>query len=217
MNVQIRFRGRLEIPLDEKGREEAWLAAHNLADAGLVAAYTSPLGRAREVAAAIAHVTGAPVHDLPGLLNLDYGEWEGLTKEECAARDPHAWQRYRTSPEEAACPGGESLRDAGDRVMDALRAIGRRHPGSAVAAVTHGVMVRLALLRANGAGDGDWEVPLATGSATVFEVLDDRVAVVSEPGNGAPPHRKPFRLDDLAFSPSGLVLPGAPAASPEQT
>src|SRR5919201_3577840 len=147
MNVQIRFRGRIDIALDEKGREEAWLAAHNLANAGLAAAYTSPLGRAREVARAIADVTGVPVEDHPGLLNLDYGEWEGLTKDECAELDPDAWRLYRESPDEAVCPRGEALTTAADRVIDALRTIGRRHRGQAVAAVTHGVMVRLALHR----------------------------------------------------------------------
>src|ERR671937_1762581 len=162
MNVQIRFRGRLEIPLDEKGREEAWLAANLLADAGLVAAYTSPLGRAREVAQAISKVTGVPVEDHPGLLNLDYGEWEGLTKEECAERHPDAWRLYRESPDEAVCPGGEPLSAAADRVVDALRTIGERHPGVAVAAVTHGVMVRLAMHRVAPQRSGDWDVPLAT-------------------------------------------------------
>ena len=191
MNVQIRFRGRIDIPLDEKGREEAWLAAHNLADAGLVAAYTSPLGRAREVADAIAHVTGVPVEDHPGLLNLDYGEWEGLTKDECAARDPHAWRLYRESPDEAVCPGGEALSAAADRVVDALRAIGRRHPGRAVAAVTHGAMVRLAMHRVAPQPDGAWDVPLATGSATVFAVQNGHVALASAPGAGIAAVRRP--------------------------
>ena len=191
MNVQIRFRGRLDIPLDDKGREEAWLAAHNLSEAGLVAAYTSPLGRAREVADAIAQVTGVPVEDHPGLLNLDYGEWEGLTKEECATRHPDLWRLYRTSPDEAVCPGGELLSTAADRVIDALRAIGRRHPGQAVAAVTHGVMVRLAMHRVAPQPNGDWDVPLQTGSATVFDVHDGRVSLASAPGAGIAEVLKP--------------------------
>jgi broad specificity phosphatase PhoE len=179
MNVEVRFRGRLDVPLNEQGRREAWLAAHDLADAGLVAAYTSPLCRAREVAEAIAEVTGVEVRELPGLINVDYGEWEGLTKEECAQRDPEEFRRYRELPEEAVCPGGEALADAADRVVDALVSLGRRHPGQAVAAVTHGAMVRLALLRVASPADGKWEVPLATGSATVFDVTADGLSLVS--------------------------------------
>jgi broad specificity phosphatase PhoE len=178
LNVQVRFRGRLEIPLDEQGKREAWLAARNLAGANIAAVYTSPLWRAREVAQAIATVTSSDVIDHPGFLNLDYGQWEGLTKQECARRDPELWKLYRTAPEQAVCPGGEALADAADRLMDALRYIGDEHPGQAVAAVTHGVMVRFAILRVQ--PQPDWEVPLATGSSVVFEVKDGKVSLAPE-------------------------------------
>jgi broad specificity phosphatase PhoE len=178
LNVQVRFRGRLEIPLDEQGKREAWLAARNLANASIAAAYTSPLGRAREVAQAISTVTSSDVIEHPGLLNLDYGQWEGLTKQECARRDPEMWDLYRTAPEQAMCPGGEALADAADRVMDALRFMGRQHAGQALAAVTHGVMVRLAILRVE--PQPEWEVPLATGSSVVFEVKDGEVSLAPE-------------------------------------
>jgi broad specificity phosphatase PhoE len=186
LNVQVRFRGRLEIPLDEQGKREAWLAARNLASADIAAVYTSPLGRAREVAQAIATVTSTAVFDHPGFLNLDYGRWEGMTKQECARRDPELWHLYRTAPEQAVCPGGEALAEAGDRVMEALRFIGDQHAGEAVAAVTHGVMVRLAILRVQ--PQPEWEVPLATGSSVVFEVKDGQVSLapdVALPGETA--------------------------------
>ena len=198
LNVEKRFRGRLEIPLDDTGRREALLAARALADASLAAVYTSPLSRAREVALAIAGAAHAEtILDHPGLLNLDYGAWEGLTKDECARRDPEAWTLYRTEPERAWCPDGEALRAAADRVTDALAEIGAAHPGKAVAAVTHGVMVRLALLRV-APQPGDWDVPLDTGSATVFEVRDGRVDLIAaQPGiavNGKPKHLDPAEL-----------------------
>jgi len=53
-NVDKRFRGTIDVPLNEKGRRDAQRAAAHLADAGLEAVYTSPLSRAREVAEAIA-------------------------------------------------------------------------------------------------------------------------------------------------------------------
>jgi broad specificity phosphatase PhoE len=213
MNVEIRFRGRLEIPLDEKGREEAWQAATSLAGAGLTAVYTSPLGRAREVADAISTTTGAPVVSLPDLVNLDYGDWEGLTKEECAARDPDAWHCYRTDPETAACPGGEALSTAADRVMRALRTIGETHPGEAVAAVTHGVMVRLAMLRAAPRPDTDWEVPLATGSSTLFEVCGEDVHLVAGPA-AKPPVRVSGPVEGVPGEPVGSPAYGRAVVAP---
>jgi broad specificity phosphatase PhoE len=178
MNDEVRFRGRLEAPLDERGHQEAREAARGLAYVGLSAVYTSPLERAREVARAICAESGVSgCTDLPGLLNLDYGSWHGLTKEEAAERYPEAWRRYSEAPERARCPGGEALADAADRVSETLLALGERHAGKSVAAVTHGVMVRLAALRAN----GSWQIPLATGSATVFEVADGELSLLHRP------------------------------------
>jgi broad specificity phosphatase PhoE len=181
MNAQVRFRGRLNIPLNEVGRAEAQEAARALVGSGLVAVYTSPLGRAREVAEAIAVKNGiGGVREQPDLINLDYGAWEGLTKEESAAVDPVAWAAYTRDPEAAVCPEGEAVSDAADRVLAALRAIGRSHPGQSVAAVSHGVMLRLAVLRVAGASDADWQFAMPTGKAIVFDVNGDEITLVSE-------------------------------------
>src|SRR5689334_6172586 len=100
MNVSVRFRGVRDVPLNDVGRREAWATARGLAGAGLTAVYSSPLGRAMEVAEAISTVTGTgPVRRLDDLLNLDYGEWEGLTREESMAADPEAFGRYLNDPE----------------------------------------------------------------------------------------------------------------------
>jgi broad specificity phosphatase PhoE len=181
MNAQVRFRGRLDIPLNEVGRAEAQEAARALIGSGLVAVYTSPLGRAREVAEAIAVKNGVgAVREQRDLVNLDYGAWEGLTKEESAAVDPVAWAAYTRDPEAAVCPEGEAVSDAADRVLAALRAIARSHPGQSVAAVSHGVMLRLAVLRVAGASDADWQFAMPTGKAIVFDVEDDEITLVSE-------------------------------------
>jgi broad specificity phosphatase PhoE len=178
MNAETRFRGRLEVPLAERGHAEALELASSLADAGLSAVYTSPLERARDVARAICAACGVSGYtDLPGLLNLDYGSWHGLTRDEAAERYPDAWRLYRVAPERARCPGGEALADAADRVTEALLALGERHPGESVAAVTHGVMVRLAAMRSSRRPRGDWEIPLAAGSATVFEAADGKLSL----------------------------------------
>jgi broad specificity phosphatase PhoE len=168
------------VPLDAVGRAEALATAQRLSDIGLAAAYTSPLARAREVAIAIAAASRLErVDDEEGLTNLDYGVWEGLTKEECAAHDPEAFRLYAEEPERAVCPEGEPLAAAADRMVAALRAIGARHAGESVAAVTHGAMVRLAVLRVAGPSIGDWQFKLPTGSATIFEVKDGELSLIS--------------------------------------
>ena len=177
----MRFRGRLEVPLNEVGRAEARQAARALVGSGLVSVYTSPLGRAREVAEAIAVTNGVgSVRAHPDLLNLDYGAWEGLTKDEAAHVDPEAWADYLGDPERAVCPEGEPVAEAAERVVAALRSIASQHPGQSVAAVSHGVMLRLAVLRVAGASDSDWQFAMPTGGAIVFDVDGDEIKIVSD-------------------------------------
>jgi broad specificity phosphatase PhoE len=187
MNVSVRFRGRLDVPLDDVGRAEAREAAHNLAPVPLAAVYTSPLQRAKDVALEIATMRSLGFyaqHD--GLINLDYGSWEGLTKDECSARDPEAFRRYAEDPMNAVCPGGESLAVGARRVVSALLEIGSRHAGQEVAAVTHGAMVRLAVLYVEGVAPGDWQFKLPTGSATIFEVADGALTVIDVADRSTP-------------------------------
>jgi broad specificity phosphatase PhoE len=130
------------------------------------------------------------VDDHLGLNNLDYGAWEGLTKEECAAHDPEAFRLYAEAPEDAACPDGEALARAADRMVEALYDICRRHPKQSVAAVSHGAMVRLAVLRIAGPTIGDWQFKLSTGSATVIDYADGELRIASALNRHLPdPHK----------------------------
>jgi broad specificity phosphatase PhoE len=178
LNVENRYRGRLDVDLDEQGWEDARVAAAELAGAGLAAIYTSPLKRARDTAQTVADAGGvARVIDAHGLINLDYGQWDALTPAEAAALDAPAYVAYQAFDDGATCPGGESLEDAANRMVAALCGIGRRHPGKQVAAVSHAAMVRLALVTAMDGPRRNWRLPLANGSITVFDVVDGRLTV----------------------------------------
>lgn len=169
LNSEVRFRGRRDVPLNAVGRREALEAARTLGHAGIEAVYASPLSRALEVGTAIAGAAGLDdvlPHD--DLVNLDYGRWEGLTAEQSQAVDPDEWERYRTDPEQARCPGGEGLTAAADRIVRALHDLARRHPGGTVAAVSHGVMLRLAVLRIAPAAGRDWQFRIPTGGSLIF-------------------------------------------------
>ncbi len=192
MNTQVRFRGRREVPLDEVGRREAWDAAHGLSGARLSSVYSSPLRRAIEVGEAISAVNElGEVRPLADLLNLDYGVWEGMTKEESADHDPVAFEQYLNDPERAVCPGGEAVSVAADRVVAALRTIGAAQAsGTSVAAVTHGVMVRLAVLRVAGATEDDWQFAMPTASAVVFDVADGEISLAQPIDRSDPDPRK---------------------------
>src|SRR5438552_17491388 len=138
LNVQNRYRGRRDIPLDAQGYQDAVDAARRLSNVGLTAVYTGPLRRTIATAQIIADAAGVPdLRILHGLNNLDYGAWEGMTADEAAAYDPEAHAVYRASPTAALCPQAERLLDAQPRMTAAVRLIGSRHPRVSAAAVTH--------------------------------------------------------------------------------
>ena len=86
LNVENRYRGRRDIPLDAQGYQDAVDAARHLSRARLNAVYTGPLRRTIATAQIIADEARVPdIRILHGLNNVDYGAWEGMTADE--ARD----------------------------------------------------------------------------------------------------------------------------------
>ena len=178
LNVQNRYRGRRDVPLDAQGYQDAVDAARKLSTVGLTAVYSGPLRRTMATAQIIADEARVPdLRILHGLNNVDYGAWEGLTAEEAARYSPDAFALYRTDPHRAVCPAGERLADAQQRMVEAIELIGARHPGEAVAVVTHAVMIRLLVVGLTGLTGEGWRIPVGRGSLTEVSVRDGAIAL----------------------------------------
>jgi len=115
---------------------------------------TSPAARCRQTMAPIARrfaLADDVVEVHPGLLEIDYGAWDGLTADQCRARDPGLRARWEADPYETRCPGGESGADVARRafaVLDPLDAwlAGRQSRAAIVVAHNHVNRVRLCAL-----------------------------------------------------------------------
>lgn len=134
-----------DLPLSEKGHAQACELARRFADIPLEAVYTSPLLRARQTAQAIA-CDIRPVHVLEDLIELDGGEWDGLTFDQLHERYPHA---FGPGAEGACPPGGESDESGLARMQTALDFIIRDIQHTA-AVVAHSGVNRLFLCAAAG-------------------------------------------------------------------
>jgi broad specificity phosphatase PhoE len=182
LNVENRYRGRRDIPLDAQGYQDAVDAARRLSREELTAVYTGPLRRTIATAQIIADEARVPdLRILHGLNNVDYGAWEGMTAEEAEIYDPEAFALYRSSPRQAVCPLGERLSDAQRRMLEALQLIGSRHPGESVAAVTHAVMIRLTLMELSGVDGEGWRRPVRRGGVMEFRIEDGMIRLVAPP------------------------------------
>ena len=144
-----RINGRLPgVGLSEKGRAEIAAVAGRLAEEKVDALYASPLQRTRETAEIIADRLALPVQYREGVIELDFGEWTGLTADQI--RKDERWQMWSNCRSIAAIPGGESWRQVQDRVVGALFDLERLHPSESVVVVSHGDVIRAGLLFALG-------------------------------------------------------------------
>lgn len=103
------FRGRLDIPLSQNGREQAVDLRRYFEDIPVDVVYTSPLQRAVETAKTV-FPGHTPVKE-KWLNNLDLGEWSGMEKSLVKERFPQMWEDWVKRPESIRFPGGERLLD----------------------------------------------------------------------------------------------------------
>lgn len=164
------------IGLSPKGRAEAAAVAERLAREEIEAIYASPLDRTRETAAILAGRLDLPVALRDDLIELDFGEWTGLTFDQ--VRNDERWLPWRGCRSIAAIPGGESWRQVQDRVVGALFDLRRRHPGGAVALVSHGDVIRAALLFGLGMPlDLYNRIEIGTGSISTIRIEEDQIRI----------------------------------------
>jgi broad specificity phosphatase PhoE len=151
-NMVERFRGRFDIPLNETGLMQAEATAERIASSCKPETIlTSPLSRARQTADPIARKTGLTPRAQQGLIDIDYGEWQGLTPEEVRARWPKECRSWYEDPGAARIPGGETLAEVQERALKtALEACGEG-TSEAIVMVSHTVVNRLILLGVLGA------------------------------------------------------------------
>jgi len=144
-----RFRGRADLALTPEGCRQAEATARCIQATWTPAAlYASPLSRCRTTAEAIGRPFGLTPTAVPGLMDIDYGEWQGLTPDEVGRKWPEPLDTWYRAPHWAAIPGGESLQDVLARTVAALRDVIGRHPSETVVVVGHDSVNRVILLHA---------------------------------------------------------------------
>ena len=134
-NALNKICGRTDIPLTERGLEQAKLLAANMADKQLGVIIASPMIRAQQTAAAVSEVIDVPVLTDERLIEQNFGDFEGLdrgTPEYLANKRQFAY-RY---------PGGESQMDVAYRVYGLIEELKGKYPDKNVLLVCHGGVCR---------------------------------------------------------------------------
>jgi len=145
LNESNRYQGRLDPPLSPRGRREAELLGDELRGQHFDLLIHSGMRRTAETATIA--LPGSSFTIDPRLGEFDFGEWDGLTYDECAAADARLAEWWITDPTRYSPPGGESYAAFADRVDRALGELELR--GSALL-ITHGGPIRRILASALG-------------------------------------------------------------------
>ncbi len=135
--------------LSDEGRRQAEAAAVRIGRLPAVAAvYASSLERARETARPIARARHLAVRVERGLLELDVGEFTGLTLKRAYRRTE--WPVIQRNPSGFRFPGGESFAEMQVRMTSTLASLVERHRGQTIVAVSHADPIKAAVAQALG-------------------------------------------------------------------
>ena len=142
-NIEQRWQGQSDIPLNATGHQQAARVAAELVTANFSAIYSSDLSRAYETALALSRISGLPVQRETRLREIHQGEWQGLREIDIQSRYGNAFQERKQQPLHIAPPGGETVVQVRDRVVSAVNDICIMHPHERVALVSHGFALAL--------------------------------------------------------------------------
>lgn len=145
-NVQERFQGHIDIPLNDFGREQARQLVPTLKQSSIQAILSSDLSRALETAQIVAKDLQVPIFQDMGLREAYLGEAQGLTriemKETFGEELTMRWASSKISDADACYPGGETGKQVLLRAFAALENFILTQQWSRIGVATHGGVIR---------------------------------------------------------------------------
>ena len=194
-NVGEVFRGRVDVELDETGLKQAELLAEYLSDRKIDAVYSSPLKRSLKTAAAIAGRHNLEVEITSGLIDFNYGEWQGLSHQEVKDKYKELYKEWTENPQLVITPGGESLKDVSKRAAGVVDEVITRYDGTVVL-VAHRVVNKVLICSLLGLDNSHfWDIRQDTCGMTIFAYEKGRF-VLTEHNNTS--YLKSIRKESLS-------------------
>jgi len=142
-NVQQRYTGSTDIPLNANGLCQAEELANNLASIDFDIIISSPLLRAKQTAEVIQKSFGVPMIFIDEFAEINVGVYEGLTREEAQTKYPDLWARLGSRPPDDAPAGGETHRQFDTRIATGIAKLKAEYNKSKVLLVCHAFTARV--------------------------------------------------------------------------
>ncbi len=138
-NLEGRYQGQADPPLNARGRLQAELLADELAGKVFAGIYSSDLQRAHMTAKTIAERLGLEVQVEPRLREVNQGAWEGMLTADIRSQYAKAWADRQRDPRYFQPPGGESQHQVATRLRSAVDDIVLQNPSGPLLVVSHGL------------------------------------------------------------------------------
>jgi broad specificity phosphatase PhoE len=147
-NVEGRWQGHAQIPLNQRGIEQAQALAEHLREREISVIYSSDLIRALKTAEMIAEGRALTVRVDPRWRELNLGLFQGMTTAEINGKYPDEAQQMRADYMDFVIPQGESRRMMMERVYPAYQdLLVSDNRDQEIAVVSHGGTIRVLLLK----------------------------------------------------------------------
>jgi probable phosphoglycerate mutase len=137
LTAEDRFAGSTDVALSDEGRRQVSALAERLRCDQLDAVYASPMDRTLETARIIAEPHGLKPIPENDLREIDYGHWEGMTRDEVEAAFGNEYEAWQEDPLTIGPAGGESGIQVLARALPVMRRIVQAHERRSVLVVAH--------------------------------------------------------------------------------
>lgn len=193
-NVEEIFRGRADIELNDVGVRQAELLADYLKDIKIEAVYSSPLRRALKTAEIVAQRHELALQVTPGLEDMDFGAWQGLSLTEVKDKSPSLYAQWLSQPDLVKIPQAEGFASIRQRAMAVVDQVIAKYDGTVVL-VSHRVVNKILICALLGLDDSPfWEIRQDNCGITTFIHLGGRF-VLDENNNTS--YLQPLAQDRL--------------------
>lgn len=142
-NLITQFAGSLDMPLTEKGKQQALTTATFLQDVPFTVVYASDLCRAYDTGLAVAQSHNIPIHSAQQLREIFAGDWEGKSYDQLEQEYVDSYGVWRTKIGLAQCPNGETVAQLQARINACVQDIVVRHSGETICIATHATPIRV--------------------------------------------------------------------------
>jgi len=180
-NKEGRFQGQIDIPLNEKGKEQASKASKYLEDVEFTKAFSSSMERPYETAKIILKNNNLQIEKIESLVEISHGLWEGKLEEEIERTWPEMLKKWHETPESVTMPEGESIKEVSERAITAWNFICKsQKENDTTLLVAHDAVNKTLLCHILGLSFSDiWMIKQGNGGITVIDIFKNKNYVIS--------------------------------------